>query len=133
MTSRPAQEQTLHGRAVLGGPRHRTNHEKLIEGQIPVMPMAAADAKLLLHIGGVSNSAPTTQPRSAGGEPFQRLQGRVQEALTGPLPQPSLSAYGAYCTMADSTCCPGGASVGSLTLGTVISMTGAAENSPYFA
>ncbi len=50
-----------------------------------------------------------------------------------PLCQPSLSVYGAYCTMADSTCCPAGASAGSLSVGTVISMTGAAEYSPYFA
>ena len=41
-------------------------------------------------------------------------------------------AYGTYCTIADSTCRPGGASEGSFTVGIVTSIAGAAEHSPYF-
>jgi hypothetical protein len=42
------------------------------------------------------------------------------------------ASYGAYCTTADSTCFPGGASVRSCTDGIVISIAGSGEQWPYF-
>ena len=42
------------------------------------------------------------------------------------------ASYGAYCTIADSTCFPRGASVRSCTVGIVISSAGSGEHSPYF-
>src|SRR5579863_9361941 len=86
MTSCPAQEQTLERRAVLGGSRNRTNHQELIEGQVPVVPVAAADAKLLLHIGRRQQLRTDDAAAQTGGKSFQRVQCRVREALPAAVP-----------------------------------------------
>src|ERR1700724_1550243 len=86
MTSRPTQEQPLEWRAVLGGSRNRTNHQDLIERQIPVMPVSAADAKLLLHIGRSQQLRPDDAFAKAGAISLQRIQRRVREALPATLP-----------------------------------------------
>src|ERR1700687_4528534 len=86
MTPSPAQEQTLERRAVLGGSRNRTNHQELIEGQVPVVPVAAADAKLLLHVGRRQQFRPDDAAAKNGGKSFQRVQCRVREALPATVP-----------------------------------------------
>ena len=50
MAAGPAQEQARQRRAVLSGARHRPDHEELVEGEFAVVPMAAADPKLLLDV-----------------------------------------------------------------------------------
>src|ERR1700690_238703 len=50
MAAGAAQIQARKRCAVLRGTRHRPDHEELIEGELAMMPMAAADAKFLLDI-----------------------------------------------------------------------------------
>src|ERR1700734_1204997 len=50
MATRPTQVQATDRGAILGGARHRADDEELIERQLGVMPMSAADAKLALDI-----------------------------------------------------------------------------------
>ena len=50
MTAGTAEEQPFERSAVLGRAGHGPHHEELIEGQIAVMPVTAADAKLPLHV-----------------------------------------------------------------------------------
>ena len=46
---------------------------------------------------------------------------------------PSARWYGAYCTKQLITCLPGGAIVGSTSVGMMMSMYGRADGRPYFA
>ena len=51
---------------MLRGARHRPHHEELVEGEVAVVPVTAADSKFLLDISGVSSSTPTTLRDSPG-------------------------------------------------------------------
>ena len=81
----------VDGRPVLRGPGHRPDHEELIEGQVPVMPVSAADPKFLLdverrqHLGALTMLA---QPRRIALEQHPR---QVHETLRS-AHQPPLSA-----------------------------------------
>ncbi len=82
--------------------------KNLIESQIPMMPVAAADAEFLLHVGRRQHFGADDAAAQPGSEALQSIE-RASMKRCRPSSQPSLSAYGAYCTMADSTCWPAGA------------------------
>src|ERR1700691_3945704 len=86
VTAGSAEEQAVDGRPVLSRARYWTNHQELIESQIPVMPMPAADAKLLLHIGRGQQLRTYDAAAKAWGQSLQRFQHHLDEALSTALP-----------------------------------------------
>ena len=83
----PHRIQARQRRAVLRGARHRAHHEELVEGQLGVVPMAAADAELPLDVDAASAARARddarAQPRRVRSE---RIDAQVDEALALAVP-----------------------------------------------
>ena len=75
MATRSTQVQAADRRAILGRARHRTHDEELIERQLGVMPVSAADAKLALDIRGAQQFGGL----NAGAQPGRAALERIDD------------------------------------------------------
>src|ERR1700733_9510720 len=86
VTAGTAQVQPAQWRAILRGTRHRSHDEELVERQLSVMPVSAADAKLPLDV----RRGQQLRGFDAGAQPacaaLERLDDQIREARALVLP-----------------------------------------------
>ena len=89
MTACAAQEESPQRSAILRRARDRTDHEELIERQLHVMPVAAADAELRLDVLRREQLCRAYRVAESRRVSLEREQDSIQELLTLlPVPSP---------------------------------------------
>src|SRR5258708_5707296 len=81
MTPRSAKKQSVHGRAILSGTGNRTDHHELIQPQLRVVPVTAADAEFPLDIRRSQQLRGVNRFPQTGRMALESVDDEVREAL----------------------------------------------------